>query len=202
MRNRTTSLTIIVALLALVGAPMLGFSEVFASDPFLAQITMFGGNFAPRSWAMCDGQLLAISQNTALFSLLGTTYGGDGRTTFGLPDMRGRVPMHPGSGPGLTPRKLGQKFGVESVTLTAAQMPAHNHNVQASKGAGNATSPAGNLLASAPENKQYLSGGSPNVTMGGDGTTATGGGQPHTNMQPSLCVNFIIALQGVYPSRN
>ena len=111
------------------------------SDPFIAEIIMFGGNFAPRGWAFCDGQLLSISSNSALFSILGTTYGGDGRTTFGLPDLRGRVAMHPGSGPGLTQRRLGEKSGMETVTLTTNQIPSHNHTATATaSGTGTGTS--------------------------------------------------------------
>jgi len=139
-------------------------------DPFIGEVGLFANNFAPRGWAFCDGQLLQISENTALFSLLGTTYGGDGRTTFGLPDLRGRTAIGEGAGPGLTPRPLGSKTGVENVTLTEAQMPSHAHTLP--------------------------------LPPSSDMTGSTGGNQPHTNMQPSLALNYIIALQGIYPSRN
>lgn len=167
---------------------------------------MFGGNFAPRGWAFCDGQLLAISQNDALFSLLGIIYGGDGRTTFGLPDLRGRAPMHYGSGPGLTPRSLGKKGGAEQVTLTANQMPAHSHalfGLQATGNPADTSDPTGNSLAMAniyrAENPNVdMSAGSVSVT----GTPGnTGGGQVHENMAPFTAVHFIIALVGIYPSR-
>ena len=170
------------------------------AEPFIGQIVMFAGNFAPRSWALCDGQLLSISQNSALFSILGTTYGGDGRTTFGLPDLRGRVPMHPGNGPGLSPRNLGQKSGVENVTLNVNQIPVHNHALPASSGFGNAKGPSGNVPAMADDGERNYSSGTPNANM--DPSTNAGGGQSHTNVQPFQCVNFIIALQGVFPSRN
>ena len=163
------------------------------SEPFLGEIRMFGSNFAPRGWALCDGQLLAISSNTALFSLLGTTYGGDGRTTFGLPDLRGRFPMHVGNGPGLTPRPWGQKSGAESVTLTVAEMPQHGHAVTADPG--NTSSPVDNLPAESNDSI-YATG-----TSGSVGPKA-GGNQPHNNMPPFQTVHFIIALQGIFPSRS
>jgi microcystin-dependent protein len=187
------------------------------SEPFVGQIQPFGFNFAPRGWAKCDGQLLPISSNSALFSLLGTTYGGDGRTTFGLPDLRGRVPMHAGSGPGLSTRQIGQKSGAENVTLTESQMPAHNHGgtvevtgtVQCNPGDGNADSPAGNTIAKVARTNQFISAGpsSPmhdnTVTASGNfNTSNAGGSQPHNNMQPFLVVNYCIALVGIFPSRD
>jgi microcystin-dependent protein len=168
-------------------------------EPFIGQIMMFAGNFAPRGWATCDGQLLAISSNSALFSLLGTTYGGDGRTTFGLPDLRGRVPMHAGSGPGLSPRRLGEKGGAETVTLTVAQLPSHNHGVTASAPPADARIPTGKRPAST-EGASYGAGQA--AAMAADMVTPTGGSQAHDNMPPFGCINYVIALQGVYPSRN
>lgn len=172
-------------------------------DPFIGEIIMFGGNFAPRGWALCDGSLLPISQNQALFSILGTTYGGDGRTTFALPDLRGRAPIHAGSGPGLRPRSLGQKGGEEDVTLTSNQMPAHTHDVGCSAQVGNAGTPAGNVPAAekAAAADVYQT-SAPNQTMSSAMIHSAGGGQSHDNMQPFLAVNFIIALVGTFPSRN
>ena len=167
-------------------------------DPFLGQIIMFGGSFAPRGWALCDGQILAISQNTALFSLLGTIYGGDGRTTFALPDLRGRVSIHPGSGPGLTTRQLGQRGGTENNTLTVNELPAHNHAL-AAKEEGNADDPNGNFIAG---NGSNVFGTASDSTMYNTSISDVGGGQPVNNMQPFLCQNYIIALEGVFPSRN
>ncbi len=168
-------------------------------EPLIGQIILFGGNFAPRGWAFCDGQLLPISSNSALFSILGTTYGGDGRTTFGLPDLRGRVPMHAGSGPGLTPRAIGQKFGVEDVTLTAAQMPNHTHTLKANPLPANTSTGDGNVLAGS---QSYQTGASPLADMNAASVTSVGGSQSHTNVQPSLVTNYIIALQGIFPSRS
>lgn len=173
------------------------------SEPFVAEIRIFAGNFAPRSWAFCDGQLLPITQNTALFSLIGTTYGGDGRTTTALPDLQGRVPMHPGRGPGLTSRRLGQRGGVETVALSESQMPNHNHALMGFTFPGNTGSPTSSRTFA-------LSNGGPLYanTLGGGGDFAeqalpsAGGGQAHNNMQPFIAVNFIIALQGLYPSRS
>ncbi len=171
------------------------------SEPFIGEIRMFGGNFAPRGWALCDGQLLAISQNDALFSLLGTIYGGDGQNTFGLPDLRGRVVVHQGTGPGLTPRPIGQKSGVESVALTEAQMPSHSHAPQGSAAAANAgAGPAGSVMATTAIN--VYGDGTPDQPMAAAGIATAGGSQPHTNMAPFTCVNHIIALVGIYPSRN
>jgi len=182
------------------------------SEPFIGEIVMFAGNFAPRSWAFCHGQLLPISQNSALFSILGTTYGGDGRTTFGLPDLRGRVPIGEGNGPGLTSRSLGQKSGAETVTLSTAQIPEHTHTATSTanvvSGAGNSNDAVNNVWADdAGVSSGTYSSESPNATMNSNAITTTiqnsgGGGQSHPNMQPFLGMNFIIALQGIFPSRN
>lgn len=175
------------------------------SEPFIGQITMFGGNFAPRGWAFCDGQLLPISQNTALFSILGTTYGGDGRTTFGLPDLRGRVPMGPRNGPGLTPRQLGERAGTEAVTLNVDQIPGHSHVAQCVAPAGNSNDAVNNYWAddAGVSSGTYHTGAGVSLSaMNSNAIANTGGGQPHANVQPFLCVNFIIALVGIFPSRN
>ena len=171
------------------------------SEPFIAEIRIFAGNFAPRGWAFCNGQLLPISQNTALFSLIGTTYGGDGRTTTALPNLEGRAPMHPGRGPGLTDRRLGQRGGVEMVTLTEAQMPSHQHSVEADQTPANLTNPIGNFAARGRGVGVYTSTNNP-VPMEANAITNTGGSQAHNNMQPYLTINFIIALVGLYPSRS
>lgn len=171
------------------------------SEPFVGEIRMFAGNFAPQGWALCNGQLLAVSQNDALFSLVGTTYGGDGRTTFGLPDLRGRVPIHPGTGPGLSPLPLGAAGGVEQVTLTASQIPSHGHGLAGSSKIADQTDPGNNLPAKSL-NVDLYSGDQPNVSAASVAVGTAGGSQSHANMQPYLCVNFIIALFGVYPSRN
>jgi len=174
------------------------------SEPFVAEIRIFAGNFAPRGWAFCNGQLLPISQNTALFSLIGTTYGGDGRTTTALPNLEGRAPMQPGRGPGLTDRRLGQRGGVETVTLTEAQMPNHSHTMRADGSTGgplgggaNAADPVDNFLGATVK---YQSSSSSPVSM--EELSHTGGSQAHNNMQPYLTMNFIIALVGLYPSRS
>lgn len=161
---------------------------------------MFGGNFAPRGWAFCDGQLLAVSQNDALFSLLGTIYGGDGRTTFGLPDLRGRIPIHAGTGPGLSPRRLGAEFGTEQETLTANELPSHSHVLNASTTAANANSPQDALIGESPS-IDLFSESAPSVDLAAAAIAAVGGSQSHTNLMPFLCVHFIIALFGIYPSR-
>ena len=174
------------------------------SEPFIAEIRIFAGNFAPRGWAFCDGQLLPISQNTALFSLIGTTYGGDGRSTTALPDLQGRIPMHPGRGPGLTSRRLGQRGGVENVSLTEAQMPSHNHALRASSAETNEdgqTSPA-SAVPGEPRAFIYTTNTSSDLfDMNTEVLEQTGGSQPLYNIQPFLVMNFIIALQGLYPSR-
>lgn len=181
------------------------------SNPCIAEIIMFGGNFAPRSWALCDGQLLPINQNQALFSILGTTYGGDGRTTFGLPDLRGRFAMHPGNGPGLTSRRLGEKGGSENKVLATNEIPSHNHTavatLKAHSGQANQRSPGGNVPAMEPANVTALySDQAPDVDLSSAASTVTvaniGGGQSFSLMNPFLCVNFIIALQGTFPSRS
>lgn len=172
------------------------------SEPFIAEIRIFAGNFAPRGWAFCNGQLLPVAQNTALFSLIGTTYGGDGRSTTALPNMAGRAPMHPGRGPGLTSRRLGQRGGVDMVTLSEAQMPNHNHSMMASPEPAELTTPTANTaLARSSGGLAY---NTPNnlVAMAEQMIPNTGGSQAHNNMQPFLTINFIIALVGLYPSRS
>lgn len=173
------------------------------SEPFIAEIRIFAGNFAPRSWAFCDGQLLPVSQNTALFSLIGTTYGGDGRTTMALPDLQGRAPMHPGRGPGLTARRLGEKVGVTTVTLTEAQIPSHSHTVRASSGNGGVPGPSSSTsFSSSGVDALYHTDTQTNqVDMAMETLGTAGGSQSHDNVQPYLTLNFIIALQGLYPSR-
>jgi len=172
------------------------------SEPFVGEIRMFAGNFAPRGWAYCDGQLLAVSQNDALFSLLGTIYGGDGRTTFGLPDMRGRIPIHAGTGPGLSPRQLGSKAGSENETLTANQLPSHTHPMQASSEAASSPNPPDQVLAESITDRVYRPNTAPDVNMASSSVSTIGGSRSHTNLMPFLCVHFIIALFGIYPSRN
>jgi microcystin-dependent protein len=173
-----------------------------AQDPFIGEIRMFAGNFAPRGWAKCEGQLLAISQNSALFSILGTTYGGDGRTTFALPDLRGRVPMHYGSGPGLSSYTQGQSGGSETNMLAVANLPAHNHSINAVTADGNTSVPGGNLPAGTKLLDKEYSDATATTTMNATMVSSTGGGQAVNNMQPYLTVTYIIALQGIYPSRN
>lgn len=173
------------------------------SEPFTAEIRIFAGNFAPRGWAFCDGQLLPIAQNTALFSLIGTTYGGDGRSTTALPNLQGRAPMHPGRGPGLTARRLGQRIGAETVTLSEAQIPSHSHTARATTSGANTNIPTNTTaLARSGGDRLYTSTTTANVDMASETLSTTGGGQAHTNLQPFLVLNFIIALVGLYPSRS
>ena len=175
------------------------------SEPFIGEIKIVGFNFAPRGWAKCDGAILPIASNTALFSLLGTVYGGDGRTSFALPDLRGRVPIHYGNGPGVSNYNMGQRGGVEEVTLTAAQMPAHSHTVRATKDEGTEGGPAGKYLA-AGHGQETIYKSMPDTAKFKDMASGmiqpTGGSLPHTNVQPYLGVNFVIALTGVFPSRS
>ena len=173
------------------------------SEPFIAEIRIFAGNFAPRGWAFCNGQLLPISQNTALFSLIGTTYGGDGRSTTALPNLEGRAPMHPGRGPGLTARRLGQRGGAETVTLSEAQMPNHTHTLSADQDAGEQNSPVNGYTARTAANQRiYTDAGNLSNMAATAIPNNAGGSQPHNNMQPFLTMNFIIALVGLYPSRS
>ena len=198
------------------------------ADPYLGQIIIFAGDFAPYGWALCNGQLMSVAQNQALFTLLGIVYGGDGKTTFGLPDLRGRVPVHVGQGTGLSTYNLGQSGGVESVGLTVADMPMHNHSftssgatvtVQGGDGAGTVSSAGGNYLCNSGDpsgttpgvtgniyapsgsagNLAPLAGASVNFSAGAIGMA--GGNTPHSNIQPFLALNFIIATQGIFPSR-
>ena len=166
------------------------------SEPFLAEIRIVGFNFAPRGWALCDGQILPINQNQSLYSLLGTTYGGDGRTSFALPELRGRTPIHRSSS-----HSMGQKSGSETVTLTEAEMAAHTHGFQASSTTATATAAAGNVLGDSGTNSIYRNSAT-NVDMRSGLLPNMGGGQAHNNMQPFLAVNFCIALQGLFPSRS
>ncbi|MEM7357658.1 MAG: tail fiber protein [Pseudomonadota bacterium] len=175
------------------------------SEPFTAEVRIFAGNFAPRGWAFCNGQLLPIAQNTALFSLIGTTYGGDGRTTTALPNLQGRAPMHPGRGPGLTSRRLGQRGGAEMITLSEAQMANHTHQLRASNDdieeEGGDKGPTNGYTARMQANQSIYSGATNLVDMASESLSNTGGSQAHNNMQPFLTLSFIIALVGLYPSR-
>lgn len=171
------------------------------TDPFLAEMRVFPFGFAPKGWALCDGQLIAISQNTALFSLLGTTYGGDGRVTFALPDMQGSVPIQQGQGAGLSPRVLGETGGSDTVTLLSSEMPAHSHNATAQtvdQGDNRIPAPTLNL-----GNTQIYANPNPNspATLDSSALTPVGGSQPHNNLMPYLTLNFNIALQGIFPQR-
>lgn len=170
-------------------------------DPFVAEIRIFPFNFAPRGWAWCDGQLLPLSQNTALFSLLGTTYGGDGQSTFALPDLQGKAPMHPGQGPGLSLHDLGEEGGTETVTLLESEIPSHNHRLNAASLNSQSTIATNNSLGRGNPVKIYST-MSPTTLMGTNSIAPTGGSQPHNNMMPYLTMYFCIALQGVFPPRS
>jgi microcystin-dependent protein len=172
------------------------------SEAFVGEIRMFAGSYAPVNWHMCDGTLLPIAGYEVLFALLGTMYGGDGVRTFGLPDLRGRVPIHQGTGPGLSPYVPGQVGGLEAVTLGAAQMAAHTHAAQGSSSAGTATAPAGKVWAANGSVKQFDAAAGITGAMAGASVGSTGGGLPHENMAPFVAVNFIISLQGFFPSPN
>src|SRR5712691_9144945 len=178
------------------------------SSPFVAEIRMFGFNFPPKGWAFCNGQLLPIAQNTALFSLLGTTYGGNGTTNFALPNLQGSAPMHPGQGTGLTNRVLGEAGGETTVTLTTTNMASHTHALQGSTAAASATDPSGNVYARAQHGGPTVglawayTAAAPDTNLNATALGLTGSGQAHNNVMPYLTVNFIIALQGVFPARN
>ena len=172
------------------------------SDQFLAEIRIFAGNFAPIGWALCNGQLMAISQNTALFSLLGTTYGGDGRTTFALPDLQGSIPIQAGQGPGLSQYDLGQSGGNDTVTLNGTEVAAHNHAFNCgSGGRANVSTVSGNVNTDAPFQTNIYAAASDGTVMSPNMITPTAPSQPHQNMQPYVAMNFIIALRGIFPPR-
>ena len=168
--------------------------------PYIGEIRMFAGNFAPNGWEICAGQLIAISENDALFTLIGTTYGGDGQSTFGLPDLRGRLPVHQGQGPGLSSYILGQFAGTEQVTLTTTQIPNHTHAFLGSTNLGNTPNPAGNLLAQSTAIDAYIN-EDPAAALRAGSIVPIGGSQPHDNRMPSLAINFIISLYGIFPSQ-
>lgn len=172
------------------------------SNPFLAEIRIFPFNFAPKGWAWCNGQLLPLSQNTALFSLLGTTYGGDGKSNFALPDLEGCAPMHPGQGPGLSLHDLGETGGSDFVTLLESEIPSHSHSLMGNATTATKSLPTGNSFARGASMTPYLApAGAPLVSMAAQAITPAGGDQPHNNMMPYLTLYFNIALQGVFPPR-
>jgi microcystin-dependent protein len=205
MAKKTTKIIGIFTLAVVLAAGMLWGPTAQASEPFVGQIQMFGFNFPPRGWAHCNGQLLSISSNTALFSLLGTTFGGDGRTTFALPDLRGRVAIHVGNGPGVPRITWGQRGGSPTAVLNVTHLPSHNHlaTVHASSAQGTEQGPEGNVPADDRRETQY-SAAAPDVTMDAAMVTIgnTGGGQPFSIMQPFLGIYHSIALVGIFPSRN
>lgn len=169
-------------------------------DPFMGEIRMFAADYAPRGWELCDGRLIAIADNEALFSLLGTSYGGDGETTFGLPDLRGRLPVHQGRGPSVPPVRLGEEGGMEAVTLTVDELPVHGHRFSASTDAADQSSPAGLVPGQSPSIDLYRE-SEPAAALADGALTKTGGDGSHPNVGPFLCVNFIIASSGLYPPR-
>lgn len=171
------------------------------ADPFLGEIRMFGGNFAPLGWAFCDGRLLPIAQYDALFAILGTIYGGDGQQTFALPDLRGRLPMAAGSGPGLTPRALGERGGAESHALTPAELPLHRHGAPASTQAATTPAPTGGAVPAAGRAARFAPTGDFDPIPSGTASSQTGQGLPHENMSPYRTLNFIIALEGIFPAQ-
>ena len=172
------------------------------ADPFLGEIRTFAGNFAPSGWALCQGQLLPIAQNDALFSLLGTTYGGDGQSTFALPNLAGRISLHQGTGPGLSPRTMGEAGGSEAVSLSGQQIPVHNHAANCSNTGANNLSPVGSYWSTDPGGNTGAYSTADGSQLAGTAIGNTGGGQPHNNLQPYLVITYIIALEGIYPSRN
>jgi microcystin-dependent protein len=174
------------------------------STPFLGEIKMFGGNFAPKGYALCNGQLLAINQNTALFALVGTFYGGNGTTNFALPDLQSRVPLHMGQGPGLSSYDIGQSGGVENVTLATTEIPSHSHNLNELAASANSKTPVGAMVPAnvSGTNTNIYSSAATDSTMRAGIIGSGGGSQPHNNIQPYLVLNFIIALEGIFPSRN
>jgi microcystin-dependent protein len=169
-------------------------------NPYIGEIRIFSGNFAPKGWAFCNGQLLSIQSNTALFSLLGTYYGGNGTTTFALPNLQSRIPIHQGQGPGLSPYFIGQQGGFETTTLNGQQLPQHNHSVAVFNAPGTTNRSGGNYAADSTSGNIYQT--AQNSTLNASALTFTGSNQPHNNIQPYLCVSFIIALVGIYPPRN
>lgn len=180
-----------------------GLSNSYCQESYVGQIKIFAGNFPPAGWAFCNGQLLSIAENDVLFSLIGTTYGGDGQTTFALPDLRGRlVTGATGQGPGLSNVVLGEMYGAEMNTMTVSQMPAHNHAVSCVSVGGDQNMPTGNLFSNAGTLDKEYSNVAPNTTMNAVMVNVTGGNQPFDNMQPTTGLNFIISLYGIYPSQN
>ncbi len=171
------------------------------SQPYVGEIRMFGGSFAPAGWALCQGQLMLISENDTLFNLIGTTYGGDGQETFGLPDLQGRIPLHSGQGPGITQSyQIGEQTGSETVTITAQTTPIHTHTLIGSTANATDPNPAGNILASSTVLKPYLVDFTNNI-LASSSVSIVGGSQPHTNLMPYLCINFIISLFGIFPTQ-
>ncbi len=176
--------------------------NAISQNSYVGEIRIFAGNFPPQGWQFCDGQLLPISENETLFNLIGTTYGGDGQSNFALPDLRGRLAIHEGQGPGLTNRILAETGGTETNTITTTQMPSHNHIVKVVSTGGNQNSPSENYLANTGVMDMEYSDGNGTVTMKPGMVTPVGGSQPHNNMQPVLGVHYIISLEGIYPTPN
>lgn len=169
------------------------------ATPYVGEIRMFAGNFAPAGWFFCEGQLVSISENETLFQLIGTTYGGDGQSTFAVPDLRGRLPVHQGNGPGLSSRVIGETGGTEEVTLTTAQIPAHTHPLLSNNAVANSPNPSNNLLGLSTQVNMYFD-DTPSQSLNAASVSGVGGSQPHFNMQPYLCISFIISAFGIFPS--